>query len=117
MANSTARSRSRKPHNDFPLTARADGRWCKKVRGKVHIFTGTADEALAEWLRVKDDLLAGRTPRATGDGFTVEDLCDHFLNAKRPLVTSGELTKRMFDEYFATCERLVKSFGLRRLVV
>ena len=98
MANSTMRPGSRKPHKNFPLTLRkSDGRWCKKVRGKIHYFTGTADEALAEWLRIKDDLLAGRTPRPTGEGFTVEDLCDHFLNAKKPFVASGELTQRSYD--------------------
>jgi len=46
----------------------------------------------------------------------VEDLCDHFLNAKRPLVTSGELTQRTYNEYLATGERLVKTFGLTRPV-
>ena len=65
---------TKKPHKDFPLTRRSDGRWCKKVRGKVHIFKGTADEALEEWLRVKDDLLAGRKPRAKdAEGLTVEE--------------------------------------------
>ena len=46
----------------------------------------------------------------------MEDLCDHFLNAKRPLVTSGELTMRTFNEYLATSERLTKTFGLTRPV-
>jgi len=27
-----------KPYPDFPLTPRRDGRWCKKILGKVHIF-------------------------------------------------------------------------------
>ena len=116
MGHSNKASISRKPHPDFPLTPRADGRWAKKVRGKVYIFAGTTDEALAEWLRVKDDLLAGRTPRLKGDGLTVEDLCDHFLNAKRHLVETGEITARTYADYFSTCERLVKSFGLTRLV-
>src|SRR5687767_14653805 len=65
-----------KPHKDFPLSPRADGRWAKKVKGKVHIFSGTADEALTVWLKEKDFiLLHGRRPPAgSEDGFTVEDL-------------------------------------------
>ena len=32
----------------------------------MHYFTGTADQALAEWLRVTDDFHAGRTTFAAG---------------------------------------------------
>jgi integrase len=115
------KSKPQKPRRDFPLFPHARGYWAKKVRGKLIYFGRIAadpqgEAALNTWLAQRDDLLAGRTPRANRDGFTVEDLADHFLNAKRPLVTSGELTKRTFDEYFATCERLIKTFGLTRLV-
>ena len=68
------------------------------------------------WLKHKDNLLAGRKRRDDNDGLTVEDLADHFCNAKKPFVASGELTQRMYDEYHATCKRLVKAFGHRRLV-
>jgi integrase len=64
----------------------------------------------------KDDRLAGRIPRGKSEGLTVEELADHFLSAKEPLIASGELTQRMYDEYFATCERVVKAFSPRRLV-
>ena len=60
MVHSTARFGSRKPHNDFPLTPHGDSHWCKSVRGKIHDFTGAADEALAERLRIQDHRLAGR---------------------------------------------------------
>lgn len=61
MAHSTAAALPQKPHPDFPLTPRADGRWCKRINGRLRYISGTADEALAEWLRVKDHWLAGRT--------------------------------------------------------
>ena len=32
------KNQSAKPHKDFPLTAHPSGRWCKKVRGKIHYF-------------------------------------------------------------------------------
>ena len=64
----TTRRKSGKPHKDFPLFARASGRWAKKVRQKFRDFGKIANDpqgqaVLAEWLRVKDDLLSGRTPR------------------------------------------------------
>jgi integrase len=126
MPNSTTakrgrKSRATKPRADFPLFPHAVGRWAKKVRGRTIYFGKIADDpkgeaALNKWLDEKDALLAGRTPRADNGGLTVEDLCDLFLNAKRPLVSSGELTSRTFDEYFSTGERLTKTFGLTRLV-
>jgi integrase len=129
MANSTRPSAGRKstakaqkPREDFPLFPHARGYWAKKVRGRLIYFGKIADDlegarAVGKWLDEKDALLAGRTPRVhQQDGLTVEDLCDHFLNAKRSLITGGEITQRTFDEYFATCERLVKAFGLTRLV-
>ena len=115
MSDSTvARSRRKatsppdKPRPDFPLFChKGTGYWAKKVRGKLEYFgkkTGDpkGEAALLPWLKHKDHLLAGRKRREDGEGLTVEDLCDHFINAKRPLVASGELTKRMFKEYYDT---------------
>ena len=54
------------------------------VDGKLEQLPG--DEwwkpALELYLEQKDDLHAGRTPRAKSDGLTVADLCNHFLTAK-----------------------------------
>jgi integrase len=98
------------------LTPRNDGRWCKKVRGKLHIFAGTADQALEEWLRVKDDLLAGRTAPPKSGAICVADLVNHFLTYKQQLRESGELAPRTFDRYFASGAVLVGSFGRNRPV-
>jgi hypothetical protein len=64
------RSKADKAFPDFPLCKHATGRWAKRVRGKIRYFGGVpgdenGQKALAKWLEVKDDLLAGRTPRAT----------------------------------------------------
>lgn len=121
MANSNIRSRSAKSTpkrpKDFPLTPRGDGRWCKKVKGKMHYFIGTADEALNEWLRVKDDILAGRTPREKDDnGYSLKDLANDFLNAKLPKLANGELSAHTFSDYQRTCAKLIKQFGGSRRV-
>jgi integrase len=106
----------KKPHKDFPLTPHPSGRWCKKVRGKLHYFGtwGDPQAALAKWLEQKDDLLAGRTPRVQGNGITVQDAVNKFLNAKRHLLDNGELSPRTFRDYHAVCGRIVAAFGLSR---
>ena len=111
----------KKPRPDFPLFPHASGRWAKKVRGRLVYFGKTADDpkgkaALDKWLDQKDDLLAGRTPRATGDGLTIRDLANRFLTAKRAKMEAGELTPVSFADYHATCKRIVGAFGPRRLV-
>ena len=74
----------KKPRKDFPLFPHSRGYWAKKVRGQLRYFDKVADDpegkaALDKWLDQKDDLLAGRTPRASGDGLTIRDLCNRFL--------------------------------------
>jgi integrase len=71
-------------------------------------------KALALWLDVKDDLLAGRTPRAKTGEITIRDLLNRFVTVKRQLADSGELSPRTFGEYYASCQNLGKALGLRR---
>ncbi len=117
MPNSSTRPKVPKPRPDFPLYCHASGRWTKRVRGKLHYF-GKADDdpqgekALNLWFDQKDELLAGRTPRAgTTTGSTVEEICNEFLAHKEGLLKSGEITERTYAEYLATGKRLAKVFG------
>ena len=83
MTHSTAKVSQLKPdwrkapglHPDFPLLPLGDPdqpnklRWCKKVRGRLHYFGKVANDpkgerALDVWIRDKDGLIAGRTPRS-----------------------------------------------------
>ncbi|MBI3461841.1 MAG: integrase [Planctomycetes bacterium] len=115
MANST--KAASKPHPDYPLTPRGDGRWCKKVRGKLHYFTGNADEALAEWLRVKDDLLLGRRPPPKDDErLTLSNALNAFLEAKKARVRSGELDGQTWADYFRSAQHAVKVLGRTTIV-
>jgi integrase len=107
-----------KPYPDFPLFPHATRRWAKKIRGKLHYF-GTWDDpdgALKKYLDQRDDLHAGRTPRVQADGLAVRDLANHFLTSKRHLLDTREITLRTFQDYYATCARLVEAFGKTRLV-
>ena len=112
----------KKPSKNFPLGIhKGSGQWCKKVRGKVHYFGKVADDpkgvtAREEWLAVKDDLLAGREPRARTDGLTVVDLCNRFYEAKTAYCDTGELSSRTLLAYHRTCAAMVKSLGRLRVV-
>ncbi len=100
---------------DFPLWVHgASGRWCRKVRGVRRYFGSvksdpTGAKALEEWLRVKDDLLAGRTPRKVGSKLTVSDLCNLYLEAKDVQRKSGELSARTFADYTAVCKFILNT--------
>jgi integrase len=111
------RQRPAKPYPDFPLFPHANGTWAKKIRGKLHYFGPweDAEAALAKYLAEKDALHAGRKPRDTSEGVTVKDVVNAFLNYKRSLVDSGELTPRMWADYKAATDVLIQHFGKSRL--
>jgi len=116
------REKPAKPHTDFPLFPHATGRWAKKVRGRFIYFGKVVDDpngeaALQLWLERKDDLLAGRTPRAPAEGLTVADLCNRFLTSRKILLDNEEISPRTWDDQYKSCERLVTTFGRNRLVV
>jgi integrase len=125
MSHSTRRRRPRhhqsaKPYPDFPLTAHPSGRWCKKVRSKLHYFGYIADghePALDLWLKQKDELLAGRVPREPApEGVTLRDLANKFGIHKKALLDAGELSPRTYQDCYRTCESLIDHFGKERLL-
>jgi integrase len=114
-----------KPSPDFPLFPHNNGTWAKKIRGRLCYFgpwagmpgpDHGADAALAKYLAEKADLHAGRTPREPSGALTVYTLCGRFLTTKQAQMDSGELAERSFDDYTATCQRIIKAFGRNRLV-
>ena len=107
-----------KPFAEFPLFPHATRRWAKKIRGKLHYF-GPWDNpqaALDRYLEHRDDLHAGRTPRLQGDVLTLRDLASQFVTAKQHQLDTGEITQRTFDDYHATCKRLLQALGKTRRV-
>ena len=120
MTKSTTKRQGKpgKPRPDFPLYAHGNGQWAKKIRGRTHFFGvwDAPDDALEKYLDQRDELLAGRTPRPTADGFTVRDLCNHFMTAKAGQRDAGDITPRTFADYLASCKLIVDSFGEKRLV-
>jgi hypothetical protein len=114
---SQPQARQKHRQEKFPLTKRSDGRYCKKIRGQIFYFTGSRDDALAEWNRVKDDLLAGRVPedvRPADSVVTVKYLVSAFLTAKKAKLAAGELSSRSWLSYEATGRRIVAELGATR---
>jgi integrase len=111
-----------KPRDDFPLFPHARGCWAKKVRGKTFYFGKLADDpegkaALDQWLAEKDARLAGREPKpVTAATVVLKDVCNAFVSHKKALLEAVELAHRSYQEYYATCDRLIKAFGRTRPV-
>jgi integrase len=102
-----------RPYAEFPLFRHRNGQWAKNVKGRMHYFGINADEALRRWNNEGPDLLAGRTPQRE-DGTnkpTIRNLANQFLNSKRSRISTGELSRRTFSDYYATCSLLVDFFG------
>ena len=116
----------RKPRPDFPLFSHQNGRWAKKVKGKLCYFGKWSDDpdgeqALKLWIEQKDQLLAGVpqplvTRNENGMGLPLHELVNDFLNAKRRRLDSDRLSPRTFGEYTATGKRLTEAFGRDRAV-
>ena len=122
MPNSTRSTKPSKPRPDFPLYRHATGRWAKKIRGKLHYFGKIAEDpdgkaALDKWLKDKDALLAGLTPRAEPDGLTVRELLDRFTVSMKNKLDNQEVTAKHFAELYDTCRRIRDTFGLDRLCI
>jgi integrase len=113
-----ARGKPAKPYPEFPLTAHPAGYWCKKIRGKLHYFGpwNDPDGALQKYLDQKDALHAGRKVREATEGATVHNLVNRFLNQKKALVDTGELSPRTWADYKAACDAVVAGFGKKRLL-
>src|SRR5262245_577107 len=137
-------SRPEKPYKEFPLyphplgywsakvggVLRHYGRWGRVVNGVVSADTVPYEkgwqDALVLYKAQVDDHRLGRESRVkmvngkltdgAADGFTVADLCNQFLTAKKRKLEAGRLSPRSFDEYKQTTDRLVRVLTGRRLV-
>jgi integrase len=117
-------ARDYKRESAVPLLVHTTGRWARKIRGRLHYFGSVdpdapdfgAGAALAVYQEQREDLEAGRLPRAQRDGITVRVLCNRFLNEWRGRVEIGELHERSWQAYKRACVRVVGTFGRERAV-
>lgn len=93
----------KKPDPEYPLyahDAHATGRWAKRIRGKIRDFgpwRGPESALQIEGDR-REDLHAGRIPRAATAGITIQDSVHVFLTTKRRRLDSGAITLRTFAD-------------------
>ena len=109
----------RKPRKNFPLWPHPIGQWAKKINGTTYYFGrwGDPDGAEAKYMLERDDLVAGRIPRdRQPGGYTIQALCDKFLEQKRAKLPTGEISQRSIDDYERTCAKITCSFNENRLV-
>ncbi len=93
---------------------KGSGQWCEKVHGRNCYFGTEKYEALKRYIRGRDDLEAGRTPRPEAGNLPLSDLLNAFLNQRRERMESGELTRNSWDGYRLAGGRLVECFGAGR---
>jgi integrase len=107
----TSRKKPTKPYPSFPLTAHANGQWCKKILSKVHFFGIWADPtaALQRYHASAADLHAGRTTRPTlsRDEPTVKDVCNSYLGWQKGKLDADEIGARWFED----CREIVSEFA------
>jgi integrase len=101
----------------FPLFLHSRGYWAKKVNGRLYYFGKDRDAALERWIREKDDLLAGRTPKAFDpEGLTLLDLCTRFLSSKESERDTGEITPEHWNDLKNVCQQVLDFFGKKQIV-
>ena len=114
----------KKPRKDFPLTARNDGYWAKKIKGKTKYIGPrwcSASVAEAIWNRDKEALLNGQDPADfydadNGNGYTLGTLCDDYLAFKHEAKEDGEIVLDTYVGCERACEALKEFFGESRRV-
>jgi integrase len=107
-----------KPYPEFPLTAHANGQWCKKIKGRVRFF-GTWDDpsaALRKYLDERDELQAGREPRlsqrlSSGATLTVRELWNRYLHFQRQRADAGEISNRWWLDMHNDAARMLRFLG------
>lgn len=115
MATAKKPTKPKKPSKDFPLTAHASKRWCKKIGQKMYYFGtwGNPEAALREYLSIKESLQAGIDPRklSTTGVTTVGELVNLWLDQKNANLTAKDISPRSFQDYQDVGKLVVKAFG------
>ncbi len=97
--------KSRTKADTFPLFQRADGRWCKKIRGKHHYFGRDRDTALEQYKREAGLLSIGLTPGV--DTLGIRELFNRYLAAQERKRDAGKIGSRALADSAGTLKRVI----------
>jgi integrase len=99
-----ARKPRRNTADTFPLFQRADGRWCKKIRGRHRYFGYDKGKAREKYEREIGLLSQGLEPAA--DDIGLRELFNRYLTAKKRELDAGEIGERALSDSAATLRRV-----------
>ncbi|HEX4124814.1 MAG TPA: site-specific integrase, partial [Tepidisphaeraceae bacterium] len=112
-----------KPIERFPIKPRKDGRFQKRIHGRLYYFgqNGDRDAAIRIYDRVKNDLYTGRvTPKwdAAGDDQLVllKHVAKAFVDEEWADVQAGRMSRGNYDQYARAVERFLKFIGSDRVI-
>jgi integrase len=124
----------------YPLFAHDNGRWAKKIRGRMVYFGAWAETRNGRLVRVKDmdasiqaakdeyerqaerlkeglpKLAADDSPGLADEPTTIKTLCNRFYRSKEAKLECGDLSERSFRDYTRTMKTLMDYFGKFRRV-
>ena len=108
-----------KPSKDFPLTPTKGGYWVKKIKGvqyRIGSRWAGAEDALKEWLRVKDELLAGDPIQPDPNALQLRDAMNFFLSDRLARLEAGEIVQRSYEDSKRECKNVVNTLGAAPVV-
>ena len=114
MTDSTKKSKAKRSRKAETLSFhKGRGYWYKTVRGRRKYFEHidndpNGQKSLEQWFAVKDDPVAEPKRVQNGD-CTLLDIVNDFCAHKQSRYESGELSKRMYDEYVAVCATILET--------
>jgi hypothetical protein len=91
MPNTKKTKKSKKSRSRFPAVPPCDRAVGEEDPWRLVYFGKDPEAALNKYLKERDDLQAGRTPRTRSDASTLRELVNHFpfpVEQRRPHLTS-----------------------------
>jgi integrase len=98
------------PIEYFPARPRPDGRWQKRIRGRLYTWTGTREQALAEYRRVAKALYAGDAV-TTVSAMTVHALANLYIAERHADAAAGHISQRHAADVEAACVAFARFVG------
>lgn len=108
------------PIERFPAKPQADGRFHKRIKGKLYCFgrDGDREAALREYDRIKHALYEGRAPAPRPEEvetITLKWLANRFINERRADRDAGRITAKHFRQIEKEVPRFVRRIGGTRI--